>query len=126
VKRTPKHVDFQALRADEEIEVRVAIKIIGEAPGVKTDGGILNIVAHDVGIKCLPHLIPSDLEVDISELKLGEAIKAGELNFPEGVKLTDDADEALVTVNAPQEEEPETPVVAAGEVPTEAGAPEEE
>ena len=94
------HVDFQALRDDEEITLRIPIQITGEAPGVKTDGGILSIMTHEVGISCLPKDIPNSIEMSISQLQMGGSIHAGDLILPEGVSLADDADETIVSVVA--------------------------
>ncbi len=92
------HVDFQAIKDDEDITVRVQLKIIGEAPGVKVDGGVLSVAARELAVACLPKLIPDFVEVDISSLKIGMSIHAKDLKLPTGVKLRDDADETIVSV----------------------------
>lgn len=107
------HVDFQALRDDEEITVRVQLKITGESKGVKLDGGILTVTQHDLGVSCLPRLIPGSIVVDISDLGLGDNIHASDIKLPEGVKLEDDAETTLVSVVVAKVVEEEKP--AAGE-----------
>ncbi len=106
------HVDLQALREDEEITVRVSVRIVGESPGVKLDGGILTVVSHEVGVRCLPRQIPDLLEADVSELRIGNSIHARDIRLPEGVKLADDPDETVVSVLAVRQTD-EAPAAAA-------------
>ena len=94
------HVDLQTIREDEEITVKVNLTFLGEAPGVKLEGGILTVVCHELGITCLPRLIPEDIKVDVSQLNLGSSIHAKELPLPEGVKLSGNAEETIVSVVA--------------------------
>lgn len=96
------HVDFQALRDDEEIRVEITLKIIGEAYGVKNEGGILTVATHEVEISCLPKDIPLAIPVDVSELKLGDSIHVRDLVMPSGVTLETDGDEPVASVTAPQ------------------------
>ncbi len=107
------HVDFQTLKDDEEITVDVPLKLVGEAPGVKSENGILTLVTHEVSLTCLPKNIPSQLEVDISQLGLGESIHAGDLKLPAGVVLVDDVHETIVSVVAPRSAEEESKTGAA-------------
>lgn len=107
------HVDFQTLKDDEQITVRVAIKIQGEAPGVKVDGGILTVATHDVGIRCLPKYIPSEILVDVSSLNMGESIHAEALNLPANVELDDNPEETIVSVVAIRQAEDTTAATAA-------------
>lgn len=92
------HVDFQALREDEEIHVRVPLQVSGESPGVKNEGGILSIVTHEIGVACFPKDIPQNITIDISALALGQSIHARDVALPAGVRLTDDSEETLVSV----------------------------
>lgn len=100
----PIHVDFQALREDEEIEVEVALLFEGESVGVKTEGGIMTMNAHHITVSCLPKDIPTDIRVDVSELHLNQSIHAGEIVLPDRVKLITHAEEPIVSVTAPKAE----------------------
>ncbi len=111
------HVDFQAIRDDEEFTVHVPIKIVGEAPGVKVDGGILTVVARDLVVRCFPKLIPSEIEVDVSGLNLGDSIHAQQVKLADGVKLCGNPGETVVSVVSVRFVEEETTTAAA--VPTE-------
>jgi len=112
LKNMPKHVDFQVLRDDEEITVRVSLKIVGESTGVKNDGGVLTQMVHDLGVRCLPGSIPNEVEINIAALKVGESLHAKDITLPSGVKLADDADETLLTISAAQSQVEETAVAA--------------
>jgi large subunit ribosomal protein L25 len=92
------HVDFQALKEDEELVVGVALQVTGESPGVKNEGGVLMVPVHEVRVSCLPKNIPSSFALDISSLALGQSIHARDVTLPEGVKLVSDVDETLVSV----------------------------
>ena len=118
------HVDFQTLKDDEEIHVQVPVKLVGEAPGVKVQKGILTLVTHEVSVLCLPKFIPTQIEVDITSLGLGESIHASDLKLGEGVTLADDPHETIVSVVVPRaaEEEGKGPAAAEGAAAT-AAAP---
>jgi large subunit ribosomal protein L25 len=110
------HVDFRTLKDDEEITVDVPVKLVGEAPGVKNQGGILAVVTHEVTVQCLPKNIPVFISVDISSLALGQSIHAEQLALGEGVALADDPSETIVSVVASRAAEEEAkPSAAAAE-----------
>jgi len=113
VKNRVLHVDLQVLRDDEEISLNVRLQFVGEAPGVKVDGGVLTIATHDIGIRCLPKYIPQVLTVDISKLGLGDNLHANAIELPEGVKLSGDPDESIVSVTIPRAVVEEAAAVAA-------------
>ncbi len=94
------HVDLQAMREDEEVSLAVPVRIVGEAPGVKIDKGILSLLVHEVTVSCLPKSIPAEVLVDVTQLGLGQSIHARDLALGEGVKLGDDPEETIVTVVA--------------------------
>lgn len=119
------HVDFQTLRDDEQITVDVPVKLVGEAPGVKVEKGILTVVTHEVSVRCLPKNIPTVIEVDISSLNLGESIHAEQLSLAAGVVLADNPHETIVSVVVPRaaEEEAKAGDAAAGGEGAAAAAP---
>lgn len=108
------HVDFQTFREDEEVSVQVPVKIVGEAPGVKIQKGILTIVTHEVTVRCLAKDIPPVLEVPISGLELGQSIHVADLSLPTGVSVVDDEEETIVSVVASRAEEEGGAAAAAG------------
>jgi large subunit ribosomal protein L25 len=113
------HVDFQEILATEEIRVTVHVVTVGEAVGVKRDGGILQFGVREIEVQCLPADITGRVEVDISQLGIGQAVHVRDLSLPEGVRVLTDPEEFIVAVAAVKEE-----VVAAPEVVAEAAEPE--
>lgn len=114
------HVDFQALHENEEITVRVPLNVMGEALGVKLDGGILTVSAYEISLTCLPKLIPASLDVNVTELRLGQSIHADAIKLPSGVRLGGNPQETIVSVVAVRQVVEETP--AAGAAATAEGA----
>ena len=76
------HVDFQELVAGEKVTVPVPIQVTGTAEGVRTGGGILEVVLHELEVSCDPANIPHHLVVDVTSLTIGHSIHAGEIALP--------------------------------------------
>lgn len=93
------HVDFLRISLKNKLEVQVHIVLIGEAEGVK-DGGIVQQPLREVALKCLPSDIPDSLELDITNLKVGESLSVADLKVPLGTEFITDASEAVVTIVA--------------------------
>ena len=110
------HVDLQEVQADRAITVRVAVRPVGEAAGVKEQKGILQIVLHELEVSCLPTRIPERIDADVSALMIGHVLTVGDLTVPEGVRILNDRGQAVVTVAAPMAEEEVAPVAAAATV----------
>src|ERR1035437_9070520 len=81
-KRHILHVDFQELIAGEKVTVRVPLIFVGTAEGVRTGGGILDQVMHEMEISCDPADIPNHIDVDVSLLVIGHSIHVGEVKVP--------------------------------------------
>lgn len=117
------HVDFIRISMTDQIEVAVQLTFTGEPEGVK-QGGILQVILREVAVKCLPTDIPETIEVDLSNLNIGESITAGSLSLPPDVELITAPEELLAQVLAPEMEE--EPAAEAGEEKVEtAGGAEE-
>jgi len=106
------HVDLQEVSADRAITVRVAVHPIGEAIGVRDTKGILNLVLHELEISCLPTNIPQRIDADVSGLAIGDVLTVRDLVAPEGVRILNDAGQAIATVSPPMAEEVAAPVAA--------------
>ncbi len=102
-KHAPEHVDFYAL-ADEPIEMYVNLKFVGTPVGTKL-GGVLEEVMTDILVKTLPRNIPEYIEVDVSNLEIGDVLHVGDIAFPEGVEPLADAEETVATVVPPEDVE---------------------
>jgi large subunit ribosomal protein L25 len=94
------HVDLQVIRLDQAIQSSVTIVLVGESPGAKA-GGVVTPSARELNVEALPAQIPDQIEVDVSELDIGDLLHLSDLTPPEGVVFLDDADTLLVSVTLP-------------------------
>lgn len=119
----PVHVDLYALDMSEKIRVNVQIQYVGEAIGCKEDGGVMQVLLHDVELECSPADIPDSITVDVSGVAINSSLKVSDMAFPDNVKVMTAMDRAAVTVSQPKEEKAADPVAA--EAPSEEAAPAE-
>ena len=75
----------------------VQLKFVGEADGVKSEGGILEILANEVEVRCRPSNLPSEIELDISSLGLGQNLQVKDLPSIDGIVYVSDSDTMLVS-----------------------------
>lgn len=100
VKHSLLHVDLLRVDVSKPVTVSVPIKAVGTAFGVKTEGGFEEMVSREVRIECLPLDIPESLEVDITDLHVGEAIRAKDLPASDKWTLADFEQKVLVHIMA--------------------------
>ena len=99
----PIHVDFMRFSAKTRLAVDVYVEFINEeqSPGLK-EGGVLNVVRHEVELRCSPESIPESLIADLSGLEIGDSLHISAITLPEGVELTiTDRDFTIATIAAP-------------------------
>ena len=111
------HVDFNEISLTEVLKVNVPIASRGEPVGVKADGGVLEHIMWELQVECLPTDIPGKIEVDVSGLKIGDAIYVKDLKIPEGVKVLADPELIAMIVKPPRAEVPKEEVVEGAEEP---------
>lgn len=108
------HADLRRIKRGEKIEVTVSIILIGE-PVASEEGGVLTQQMREVKILCTPRLIPEKIEVDVSNLQLGDAIHVSDIKVEEGVEIHADMDAivaSFVFVKEPElEPTPEEEIV---------------
>lgn len=122
------HADFLELQAGKEVKMSIPIRLQGTAPGV-IKGGKLYYKLRHLMVKALPENMPQYIDVDVSKLQLGKAVKIGDLKTKDYQILLDDI-KSIVSVEVPralrgkteEEEEEEAAAAAEGETPAEAGA----
>lgn len=117
VKDSIVHFDLLGLIEGEKFQMEVPIQFKGTAIGVK-EGGVVQQVLHKLEIECLPQHIPQFLSIDITNLKLGEAIHPSDLSF-DNITILTPPDSVIVTVVHPKVEKEPVPGEAAEEVPAE-------
>lgn len=106
--RHPTHVDFHAIDMGKKVYVMVPVHHVGKSEGEKV-GGQLEVVRHELEVYCLPGQIPETIDVDISSLKIGDAVHVEDLEVPAGVEIPHDVNFTVMTVTGlrPEEEEGE-------------------
>ncbi len=107
------HTDFLEIAMDRLLELTVNVEIVGEAEGVKLDGGIMDIVTHSIEVECLPSDIPESIKVDVSHLKINDYIRVKNIQVDAKVKILSDPEIVVVTIVPPIKEE--VPVEAVAE-----------
>ena len=121
VKQYLVHVDIMGVRLEEKITVSVPVSIVGEAIGVREQGGILHQYLRELEISCLPLDIPEYIDVDVAELGMGDSVSLNALTV-EKVTFIGDLDQPIVSVLIPTiVEEPEVTEEEVEEVEGEEG-----
>ena len=95
------HVDFVAISMDEMLQVSLPIELVGEAAGVVA-GGVMEQVLSEVEIECLPGNMVETIELDVSEMQVGDTMTVGDITMPEGVRSAGDPSRVVVAVAAPR------------------------
>ena len=115
VRDFPIHVDFLRLSKDALVTVAVPVRFLNEAasPGLKR-GGVLNIVRHEIPVRCPADAIPDHFEVDLTGLEIGDSVHISAVKLPEGVRPTiTERDFTVATIVGRAAEEPVPGAVAA-------------
>lgn len=83
------HVDFQRVSADQKLTMSVPLHFLNEdnAPGVKLNGGVVHRILTEVEISCLPKSLPEFIEVDLSEVKIGQTLHLSDIKLGKGIEL---------------------------------------
>src|SRR6185295_10470796 len=110
------HADLLRLSMTTTTRVSVSVETIGDPPGVKTDGGILELQLREIEAECLPGDIPEHLTVDVSHLQIGDHVTVADLVYDrDKVKLLAEETQIVAGVLAPRMVEEVVPVAAAVE-----------
>ena len=109
VRHTLLHVDFQVVRRDEIISAEVPIVLTGEAKAVEQEKGIIEQPLTSLTVHATPAQIPSNIEVDISALTVGDGVRVGDLTLPSGVTTDVSPDEVIVIASIPRAAVEEVP-----------------
>jgi large subunit ribosomal protein L25 len=107
IRGTLLHVDFVNVARDVEITADVPIHLVGDARGVKM-GGLIEHHLWEVKVEALPSKVPPSIEVDVSELDIGQQVRVEDLQAPEGAQILTGPEEIVVSVVEPQVAQPAT------------------
>ncbi len=125
VRDFPIHVDFMRLAKDALVTVEVPVHFLNEAasPGLKR-GGVLNIVRHDIPVRCPADAIPDHFDVDLTGLEIGDSIHISSIGLPERVTPTiTDRDFTVATIVGRASDEAPSAAAAEGAEPAAEDAP---
>ena len=110
------HVDFQRLRKGEKVSIRIPVVFKGQPVGAK-EGGVFNVLHDTLLVRCQPEDVPDHLEIEVTELMLGDSVHVKDIVLPKGVAAAEGAEVVMAVVTYSDKE---VEVVAA--VPEEAAA----
>lgn len=114
------HADFQRIRLDERITTLVSVEITGHCKGV-VDGGVIDFQLRELEVECLALEVPEKIEVDITDLSIGDSVHVADIQAPQNVTIVTDPARSIVAVHAPrvvktaEEEAAEAEAAAAAE-----------
>ena len=102
------HIDFYEIKMDQKITAKIPVVTTGIAKGVEL-GGVLQIIRRELEVECLPLEVPESIEIDISDLDIGDSIHVGKISLEGEIELLEDDNYTVVTMLSPklEEEEPE-------------------
>lgn len=104
VTRQALSVDFQWISLTEKITLQVPVLVEGESPGVE-EGGVVDQIAHEIEVACLPTAIPDHVVIDITGLNINDTLRVEDIQVPEGVELLVDPADPVVSIAPPISEE---------------------
>jgi large subunit ribosomal protein L25 len=112
------HIDLKRIAMDQKLRVTVPIVLKGEPAGVKQQGGILEHVLREVELECLPQDIPTQVDLDVSELVFGKVLRVEDLPKSDRITFVSDENQPVAHVISIKEEVAATPEAAAAEAGT--------
>jgi large subunit ribosomal protein L25 len=89
------HIDLKRIDLAARIRVKVPVHTLGDPKGVKLQGGLHELITREIEIECLPDEIPEEFTVDVSELMIGQSVRAGEIPLVGSTKLLSPADSVI-------------------------------
>ena len=110
-----RHVDFMRVDMTLKVRVKVPVRLVGTSVGVKAMGGVLDFAHREIELECLPSMIPAHIDVDITNLAVGDSVRFEQINLGPNVIITGDAHQVVCSVRGKAAEEEVAVVAAAAE-----------
>lgn len=110
------HADFMHVDVNQAIEIKVLVRLVGRPIGIK-EGGILDHIARELNVRCLPGKIPESIDVDVTALDIGDNLHLNDLKLPEGIVSAEKTNVTIAAVMAPKEEVVEVATTATSAEP---------
>jgi len=114
------HVDLKRIDLTARIRVKVPVHTVGDPKGVKIQGGLHELITREVEIECLPDEIPEEFTIDVSELMIGQNVRASDIPLVGSTVLLSPGDSVIshvITIKAEAEAAPTEGAVAAAAEP---------
>lgn len=102
------HVDFYEIERGKALRTNVSLRLTGTAVGIR-EGGILESFVHELEVECLPKDLPGSIDLDITDLELGNSLHVRDLDVPAGVQILNSPDQVVCTVAHKRAEVEEVP-----------------
>jgi large subunit ribosomal protein L25 len=109
----PISADFQRVSQTEAITASIGIVTVGVAPGVKDEGGVMDVVTHAIDVKGPAGKLPEHFEIDVSALNVHDHVTAGDVKLPAGFTLLTPADTVIVAVEGSRTASEDAAITAA-------------
>lgn len=100
------HADFYEIAMDRKIKANVPVVATGKSVGVEM-GGMLQIVRRELEVMCLPLHIPEAIEIDITELDIGDSVHVDEIPLESDIEIPTDVNFTVLTILSPAKEQEE-------------------
>lgn len=113
------HVDLRRIALHEKLRVKVPVMAVGEAKGVKVQGGILEFVLREVEVECLPADIPDHIQADVTELVIGKNLRVRDLVVGPKARIVSPPDHVVAHIVVLKEEKEEKPPEEVAAAPAE-------
>ncbi|RKH37026.1 50S ribosomal protein L25/general stress protein Ctc [Corallococcus sicarius] len=110
------HADFIAVRDTDQVKVNLPVVLTGKAPGV-LEGGLLTQIRRNLEVWALPTAIPLQIEVDVGNLNIAEAIHVNDVKLPEGVSVKTNVNYTIAVLSAPEAAEAAAPAAITSAAP---------
>lgn len=98
------HVDFLRIQKGVAIEMDIPLHLTGIPKGVSVEGGVIEQIVHDLSVRCIPSKIPESIQVDVTELALGDVMHVSDLTLDEGVEAMMAPGQTICMVSQPRAE----------------------
>ncbi len=99
------HADLRRIAKGEKMEMTVPLHLIGDAPGLKEEGAVINQPLHEIKVLCEPANVPDAIEIDVSHLNAGESVHVSDLKVDKGIEIQESPETVLATIVIVREEE---------------------
>ena len=100
------HIDLHEIDMDTTVTISIPVEVVGQSKGVE-EGGVLQMIRRELDVVCKPADTPDRIQIDISDLGIGDSVHVEEIDLGDNVEIPFDVDFTVIAIGAPTEEEEE-------------------